>query len=558
MMSRKILIVGGVAGGASAAARLRRLDEDAEIILFEKDEHISFANCGLPYYIGKVIKERDSLLVQTPEGMRERFNIEVRVQCEVKRIVREKKSVELYSHATGKTYCESYDQLVLSPGAAPFRPDIPGLDHPHVFTVRNIPDTDAIKEFVDQIKPERVVVVGAGFIGLEMAENLRRRGVSVTVVELADRILPLLDFEMSALVQQHVVEKGVNIIRGNGIRELHHEDDRLVAELSDGTKLNADMVILGLGVRPEVSLARDAGLELGATGGIAVDENLRTSDPDIFAVGDAIEVKDFVSGNPVLIPLAGPANKQGRIVANNICGRGEKYTATQGTAIIKIFDLAVAVTGLNEVALKRNGITYGKSVTHSTSHATYYPGASGLSIKALFEPDSGKLLGAQVVGGAGVDKTIDAFSIAMRAGMTVFDLEKLELSYAPPFSNAKTPVNIAGYVAANMLRGDVDMYYWDEVEAIDKDNSVLLDVRTPFEHKMMGTIDGSINVPVDYLRQRLDEIPKDKDIYVFCEIGLRAYVASRILIQKGYNVKNLSGGYKTYGAAYETLHNIVW
>ncbi|WP_286677852.1 FAD-dependent oxidoreductase, partial [Candidatus Aquicultor secundus] len=550
-------IVGGVAGGASAAARLRRLDEDAEIILFEKDEHISFANCGLPYYIGKVIKERDSLLVQTPEGMRDRFNIEVRVQCEVKRIIRDKKSVELYSHATGKTYYESYDRLVLSPGAAPFRPDIPGLDHPHVFTIRNIPDTDAIKEFVDQVKPERVVVVGAGFIGLEMAENLKRRGVSVIVVELADRILTPLDFEMSALVHRHIMEKGVNIIRGKGVRELHHEDDWIVAELTDGTRLNADMVILGLGVRPEVGLARDAGLELGATGGIAVDEYLRTSDPDIYAVGDVIEVKDFVTGNPVLIPLAGPANKQGRIVANNICGREEKYTATQGTAIIKIFDLAVAVTGLNEVALKRYGITYAKSVTHSTSHATYYPGASGLSIKILFDPDSGKLLGAQVVGGANIDKTIDAFSIAMRAGMTVFDLEKLELSYAPPFSNAKTPVNIAGYVAANMLRGDVAMYYWDEVEAIDKDTSVLIDVRTPLEYKMTGTIGGAVNIPVDYLRQRLDEIPKDKDIYVFCEIGLRAYVACRILMQKGYKVKNLSGGYKTYGAAYKMLNNIV-
>ncbi|NCO66508.1 FAD-dependent oxidoreductase, partial [Candidatus Aquicultor secundus] len=495
--------------------------------------------------------------VQTPEGMRDRFNIEVRVQCEVKRIIRDKKSVELYSHATGKTYYESYDRLVLSPGAAPFRPDIPGLDHPHVFTIRNIPDTDAIKEFVDQVKPERVVVVGAGFIGLEMAENLKRRGVSVIVVELADRILTPLDFEMSALVHRHIMEKGVNIIRGKGVRELHHEDDWIVAELTDGTRLNADMVILGLGVRPEVGLARDAGLELGATGGIAVDEYLRTSDPDIYAVGDVIEVKDFVTGNPVLIPLAGPANKQGRIVANNICGREEKYTATQGTAIIKIFDLAVAVTGLNEVALKRYGITYAKSVTHSTSHATYYPGASGLSIKILFDPDSGKLLGAQVVGGANIDKTIDAFSIAMRAGMTVFDLEKLELSYAPPFSNAKTPVNIAGYVAANMLRGDVAMYYWDEVEAIDKDTSVLIDVRTPLEYKMTGTIGGAVNIPVDYLRQRLDEIPKDKDIYVFCEIGLRAYVACRILMQKGYKVKNLSGGYKTYGAAYKMLNNIV-
>ncbi|HZD60161.1 MAG TPA: FAD-dependent oxidoreductase [Anaerolineae bacterium] len=557
-MSLKVLIVGGVAGGASAAARLRRLDEDAEIVLFEKDEHISFANCGLPYYIGKVIKERDNLLVQTPEGMRERFNIDVRVQCEVKRIIRDKKSIELYSHATGKTYCESYDKLVLSPGAAPFKPSIPGIEHPRVFTIRNIPDTDAIKEFVDQVTPERVVVVGAGFIGLEMAENLRRRGVNVTVVELADRILPALDFEMAALVNQHVLEKGVNIIRGSGVHTLHHEDEKTIVELTDGQRLHADMVILGLGVRPEVTLAKEAGLELGITGGIAVDEHLRTSDPDIYAVGDAVEVRDFVSGNPALIPLAGPANKQGRIVADNICARDEKYIATQGTAIIKVFDMAVAVTGLNESALQRHGVKYRKSLSHTSSHALYYPGSSGLSIKVLFDPDTGKLLGAQVVGGGGVDKTIDVLSVAIRAGMTIFDLEKLELSYAPPFSNAKTPINIAGYVASNMMRGDCEVLYWDDIEKIDHKNSLLVDVRTPFEFRMVGTIDGAINIPIDYLRSRLDELPKDKDIYVFCEIGLRAYIACRILMQKGYRVKNLSGGYKTYEAAHETLHNIIW
>lgn len=553
----KVLIIGGVAGGASAAARLRRLDEDAEIILFEKDEHISFANCGLPYYVGKVIKERDNLLVQTPEGMRERFNIDVRVQCEVKRIIRDKKSVEVYSHATGKTYCETYDKLILSPGAVPFKPNIPGLDHPRVFTLRNIPDVDAIKEFVDQLHPEKVVVVGAGFIGLEMAENLRRRDVEVTIVELADRILPSLDFEMAAIVHQHILEKNVNVIRNNGVHAFHHKDERTVVELTDGQRLYADMVILGIGVRPEVTLAKEAGLDLGVTGGIAVDEFLRTSDPDIYAVGDAIEVKDFVSGNPALIPLAGPANKQGRIVANNICGREDRYVSTQGTAILKVFDMAVAVTGLNESFLKKYGIPYMKSISHSSSHAFYYPGSSGLSVKTLFNPEDGKLLGAQVVGSGSVDKTIDAFSIAIRAGMTVFDLEKLELSYAPPFSNAKTPVNIAGYVASNILRGDCNIYYWDDVAKLDPDKSVLVDVRTPFEHKMEGTIEGAINIPIDHLRARFDEIPKDKEIYVFCAIGLRAYVACRILVQKGFKVKNLSGGYKTYSAAYDTLHNII-
>ncbi len=557
-MSLKVLIIGGVAGGASAAARLRRLDEDAEIILFEKDEHISFANCGLPYYIGKVIKERDNLLVQTPEGMRERFNIDVRVQCEVKRIIRDKKSVEVYSHATGKTYCETYDKLILSPGAIPFKPNIPGLDHPKVFTLRNIPDVDAIKEFVDQLHPEKVVVVGAGFIGLEMAENLRRRDVEVTIVELADRILPSLDFEMSALVHQHILEKGVNVIRNNGVHALHHKDERTVVELTDGQRLYADMVILGIGVRPEVALAKEAGLDLGVTGGIAVDEFLKTSDPDIYAVGDAIEVRDFISGNPALIPLAGPANKQGRVVANNICGREDKYVATQGTAILKVFDMAVAVTGLNESTLQKYGIPYKKSISHSSSHALYYPGSSGLSVKVLFGPDSGKLLGAQVVGGGSVDKTIDAFSIAMRAGMTIFDLEKLELSYAPPFSSAKTPINIAGYVASNTLRGDCNTYYWDDVAKLDPDKSLLVDVRTPFEYKMEGTIEGAINIPVDHLRARLNEIPKNKEIYVFCAIGLRAYVACRILTQKGFKVKNLSGGYKTYSAAYDTFHNVIW
>ncbi|MCL6471458.1 MAG: FAD-dependent oxidoreductase [Firmicutes bacterium] len=548
-MSLKVLIVGGVAGGASAAARLRRLDESAQIVLFEKDEHISFANCGLPYYIGDVIKKRDNLLVQTPEGMRERFNVDVRVRSEVKRILRETHEVEVYDHATGGTYLEPYDKLILSPGATPFKPGIPGLDSPNVFTLRNIPDMDAIKDFIDQSNPETAVVVGAGFIGLEVAENLYQRGINVFLVELADRVLPMLDFEMSAIVHKHLLDKGLYVIVNNGVRALYHNSGQTLVELSDGQTLSADMVVLGLGVRPEVTLAKGAGLELGVTGGIAVDEYLRTSDPDIYAIGDAIEVKDFVSGNPALIPLAGPANKQGRIVANNICGREDKYTSTQGTAILKVFDVAAAATGLSENALQRYGMPYKKSIIHESSHAYYYPGASSLSVKTLFEPGSGKILGAQVVGGGGVDKTIDAFSIAMRAGMTVFDLEKLELSYAPPFSNAKTPVNIAGYVSANILRGDCDVFYWDDIEKIDFNKSILLDVRTPFEFKRVGTIEGAINIPVDKLRHQISELPKDKDIYVFCQVGLRAYVACRMLMQYGYKVKNLSGGYSTYRVA---------
>ncbi|MBS3909460.1 MAG: FAD-dependent oxidoreductase [Actinobacteria bacterium] len=550
-MPQKVVIVGGVAGGAGAAARLRRLDEEAEIILFERDEYISFANCGLPYYIGEVIKKRDNLLVRTPKSMRERFRVEVRVKSEVTRILREEKSVEVFDRETGKTYAESYDKLVLAPGAAPFRPPIPGLDDARVFSLRNIPDTDTIKGFVDERKPGKAVVVGAGYIGLEMAENLRFRGVEVTVVEIADRVLPGLDFEMSALVYQHLLKKEVGVITGNGVKAILPGEDAVTVELADGRQIGADLVILGLGVKPETKLAAEAGLKLGVTGGIAVDEHLRTSDPDIYALGDAIEVKNFVSGEPALIPLAGPANKQGRMAADIICGRDQSYSATQGTAVLKVFDMSVAVTGLNEEALRRAGLDYRKSIIHTASHATYYPGASTLSIKLLFAPADGKLLGAQVVGADGVDKTMDVLSVAMRAGMSVHDLEELELSYAPPFSSAKSPVNVAGYVASNILKGDCDVFYWDDIVAMDKEKSILLDVRSSSEFKKPGTIEGALNIPIDKLRDRIDELPKDKDIYLFCQVGLRAYLACRILNQKGYRTKNLSGGYKTFKAANE-------
>jgi len=550
-LPQKVVIVGGVAGGAGAAARLRRLDEEAEIILFERDEYISFANCGLPYYIGEVIKKRDNLLVRTPKSMRERFRVEVRVKSEVTRILREEKSVEVFDRETGKTYAESYDKLVLAPGAAPFRPPIPGLDDARVFSLRNIPDTDTIKGFVDERKPGKAVVVGAGYIGLEMAENLRFRGVEVTVVEIADRVLPGLDFEMSALVYQHLLKKEVGVITGNGVKAILPGEDAVTVELADGRQIGADLVILGLGVKPETKLAAEAGLKLGVTGGIAVDEHLRTSDPDIYALGDAIEVKNFVSGEPALIPLAGPANKQGRMAADIICGRDQSYSATQGTAVLKVFDMSVAVTGLNEEALRRAGLDYRKSIIHTASHATYYPGASTLSIKLLFAPADGKLLGAQVVGADGVDKTMDVLSVAMRAGMSVHDLEELELSYAPPFSSAKSPVNVAGYVASNILKGDCDVFYWDDIVAMDKEKSILLDVRSSSEFKKPGTIEGALNIPIDKLRDRIDELPKDKDIYLFCQVGLRAYLACRILNQKGYRTKNLSGGYKTFKAANE-------
>jgi CoA-disulfide reductase len=554
-MSMKVLIIGGVAGGASAAARLRRLDESAEIIMFEKGEYISFANCGLPYYIGEVIREKDSLVVQTPEKMRERFNIDVRVNTEVTKIFPDRKLVEVYERAGNRTYTESYDKLVLSPGAEPVKPNLPGIGSQRVFTLRNIPDTYRIKDFVDETKPRRAVVVGAGFIGLEVAENLHQKGVNVTVVELADHVIGPLDYEMAAIVHQHLKSKNVEFYLKDGVKSFNDTGTSIVVELTSGRSLKADMVIMGIGVRPETKLAVDAGLKLGATGGILVDDYMKTSNPDIYAVGDAVEVRDYISGNPALIPLAGPANKQGRAAAGNICGLDEKYQGTQGTSIVKVFDITVAITGNNERLLKKNGIEYEKSFTHSPSHAGYYPGAIPMSVKLLFGRKDGKILGAQIIGYDGVDKRIDVIATAIRAGMTVHDLEKLELAYAPPYSSAKDPVNIAGYTASNILKNDLSVFHWDEIAGIDRDKSLLVDVRTPMEYGM-GTIEGAVNIPLDDLRARLDEIPADKDIYIFCQVGLRGYVASRILMQKGFTrVKNLSGGFKTYQLAVQKQSN---
>ncbi|HOJ11301.1 MAG TPA: CoA-disulfide reductase [Clostridiales bacterium] len=554
-MALKVVIVGGVAGGASAAARLRRLNEDAEIIMFEKGEYISFANCGLPYYIGEVIKEKEKLVVQTPQGMRERFNIDVRVNSEVVKINTESKTVEVFNHTENRRYIEAYDKLVLSPGAEPVKPKLPGIDSPRVFTLRNIPDTYRIKEYVDAMNPKRAIVVGAGFIGLEVAENLHMRGVKVTVVELADHVIGPLDYDMAAIVHQHMKSKDVEFYLKDAVKSFMDEGPCTVVELTSGRFLKADMVILGIGVRPESRLAAEAGLKLGVTGGIFVNEFMQTSNKDIYAVGDAVEVKDYISGNPALIPLAGPANKQGRIAANNICGIGEEYIGTQGTSIVKVFDITVAITGNNERILQKNGVDYEKSFTHSPSHAGYYPGAIPMSIKLLFGKNDGKLLGAQIIGYEGVDKRIDVISTAIRAGMTVYDLEKLELAYAPPYSSAKDPVNIAAYTAANILKGDCRIFHWNDITSIDKNKSILIDVRTKTEHDL-GTIDGAINIPIDELRDRLDEIPKDKDIYIFCQVGLRGYVAYRILTQKGYkSVKNLSGGYKTYQLAVQKQSN---
>lgn len=551
----KVVIVGGVAGGASAAARLRRLDENAEIIILERGEYISFANCGLPYYIGEVIKKQDNLVVQSPEDMKKRFNLDVRVLNEVKNIDTEKKQIDVYDIKNNKNYQESYDKLILSPGAVPIKPPVKGFDSPNVFTLKDIPDTLAIKNFVDEHNPKSAVVVGAGFIGMELVENLHRRGIAITIVELAEQVLAPLDQEMASLIHQHLKEKKVEFYLNDEVKEVEHQEEFSLVKLGSGREIKTDMVLIGIGVRPEVTLAKISGLEIGKRGGIKVDRFLKTSNPDIYAVGDAIEVVDYINGNSTLIPLAGPANKQGRIVANNICGIAEEYEGTQGTSILKVFDITVAATGNNEKLLKRCNVPYEKSFTHSSSHAGYYPEALPLSVKLLFSPDSGKILGAQIVGYDGVDKRIDVIATAIRAGMTVYDLEKLELAYAPPYSSAKDPVNMAGYVASNILKGDSVIIHWHDIKKLDREKNILIDVRTPEEYSL-GTIEGAKNIPVDELRNRLSEFPQDQEIIVFCQVGLRAYIASKILRQKRYkNVKNLSGGYKTYFPAVQKQDN---
>jgi NADPH-dependent 2,4-dienoyl-CoA reductase/sulfur reductase-like enzyme/peroxiredoxin family protein/rhodanese-related sulfurtransferase/TusA-related sulfurtransferase len=544
----KYLIVGGVAGGATTAARLRRNDEKSEIILFERGDYISYANCGLPYYIGDVISERGKLFVQTPESFKARFNIDVRICSEVVKINRQGKQIEIKDMKTGKTYSEKYDKLVLSPGASPIKPPIPGIENDLIFTLRSVPDTDKMKEFIEQKHPKRAVIVGAGFIGLEMAENLHAKGIFVTIVEMAEQVMNVIDFEMASMVHRHLKTKGVEFYLKDGVSAFVKRDDgRVEARLNSGRELVADMVILSIGVKPETKLAKDSGLKIGNLGGISVNEFMNTSDPDIYALGDAVEVVNPVIGKKVLIPLAGPANKQGRIVADNIVsGNASKYEGTLGTAIAKVFDLTVASTGASEKLLRKENIPYTASITHSSSHAGYYPGAIPMSVKILFSPTDGKILGAQIVGYEGVDKRIDVISTLMTCGKTVYDMESVEHSYAPPYSSAKDPANIAGFVAENILKGKVRIIQWYDLKRRDIAKTVLLDVRTVEEFKL-GTIEDAVNIPVDNLRSRLNEIPRDKTLIVFCGVGLRAYVAVRILLQNGFkDVYNLSGGYKTY------------
>ena len=545
-MSMKAVIVGGVAGGAGAAARLRRKDETAQIIMLEKGEYISFANCGLPYYVGDVITQREELLLQTPESFNARFQVDVRVNNEVLSVDTGKKTVTVLNHETGETYTESYDKLVLSPGASPIVPNME-IQHPeHVFTLRNIPDTFKIKDYLNSHNPRTAAVIGGGYIGLEMADNLCRLGLEVSVIEAASHVIASLDEDMSHELQNHLRSKGLDLHLGSMAQRI----DRDQVILSDGREIPADMVILSIGVRPETGFLKDSGIALGSRGEILVDEYLQTNVPDVYAVGDAIGVKSFGTGADAVIPLAGPANKQARIVADNLCGEKKAYHGTQGTAIAKVFDMTAAVTGENETTLRRAGIAYRKTFTISPSHAGYYPGGSTMVVKLLYTPE-GKILGAQIVGRDGVDKRMDVLASAIRAGMDVFDLQELELAYAPPFSSAKDPVNMAGYVAGNVVEGRMIPFYVEDLANLPE-NAFLLDVRTPGEFAH-GTIPGAVNIPVDVLRQRLSEVPKDKEIHIFCAVGLRGYIAQCILRQNGYETKNLSGGYRLYAAAKNDL-----
>jgi NADPH-dependent 2,4-dienoyl-CoA reductase/sulfur reductase-like enzyme/rhodanese-related sulfurtransferase len=552
-MTTKLLIIGGVAGGATAAARARRLDEHAEITLFERGEYISFANCGLPYYIGQVIEDRNNLFVTTPQEFRDRYNIDIRIFAEVTTIDRKRKQVAVQDLKSGKRYHESYDKIILSPGAEPVRLPFcePGIDG--VFSLRTVADSDRIKAYVDTRRAQSAVVVGGGYIGLEMAENLVHRGVTTSIVEMFDQVMPPLDYEMAAIVHAHLKEKGVICELEHRVQSLSRKDKVIIVLTDRGKEIECDLVVVSAGIRPENRLAREAGLEIGDQGGIKVDPTMRTSDPNIYAVGDAVEVRDFVTGQPTVTALAGPANKQGRIAADNALGRRSVFKGTLGTTVVKVFDLTVAATGATEKALNQQKIPYLVSYTHSGSHASYYPGATIMTIKLLFSPSSGKILGGQIVGMDGVDKRIDVLATAIRGAMTVYDLEELELAYAPPYSSAKDPINVAGFVAANLLKGDLDTINWIDVATLDRKKDVLLDLRNKDELEVSGAIEGALHIPLNQLRAELPRLDKKKNYIPFCAVGMRSYVGHRILVQNGFTSKSLSGGFKTYLGAREKI-----
>ena len=550
-ISMKYIIVGAVAGGASTAARLRRLDEHAEIIIFEKGAYISYANCGLPYYIGNVITDRNKLFVQTAGAFNQRFNIDVRVQTEVMSVNAEEHTITAKNLVTGEEYVERYDKLVLSPGAEPIRPPLPGITNEGIFTLRNVKDTDFIKAYVDKKSVKKAVVIGAGFIGLEMAENLHGLGLEVSVIEMGSQILAPVDFPIAAMVQQHIRSKGVELFLNNAVTGFEKNGEKLLVNLKTGNSLEADVVILSIGVKPDTRLAVGAGLEIGDARGIKVNEYLQTSNPDIYAVGDAIEFTNPITGQSLVTYLAGPANKQGRICANNIVlGNVQKYNGSINTAIVKVFDMTVAAAGTAVKHLKFSNIKHIVSTTHNGAHAGYYPGAGQMTMQIAFDPETGQLYSAQIAAYEGVDKRIDLLSSIIKRKSTIYELIELEHAYAPPFSSAKDPVNMAGFVAENILLERLHIFYWNEMDQINNDD-IFIDVRREDEYQK-GRIEGAINIPVDEIRNRLNEIPKDKNVFIYCEAGLRGYLAQRILLQNGYSsVKNLSGGYKLWKAATE-------
>lgn len=548
-MAKKVLIVGGVAGGATALARLRRLDENMEIILFERGEYVSFANCGLPYYIGGGIESRDDLIVQTPELMQKRFNADVRVNSEVIKILKEDKKIVVKDKKNNQTYEESYDYLILSTGSTPLKPPIPGIDEDNIFSLWTVPDTDIIKSYIDDKKPKTAVVVGGGFIGLEMAENLVEAGLEVSIVEMLEQVMAPIEFGMAEIVHKHLREKGVNLILNDGVNSFEYNHGETTVKLNSKQEVKADMVILSIGVRPNGELAQDAGLEVNQRGGVVVSNQLLTSDPHIYAVGDMIEVEDYISKKQTMIPLAGPANKQARIVADNICGANKEYKGTQGTSIAKVFDLTVANTGANEKTLIKNGKEYNKdygiALISADSHADYYPGGTKMTLKMIYDLD-GKILGAQIVGYDGVDKRIDVLASAIRFNGSIYDLMELELAYAPPYSSAKDPVNMLGFVAENQLSDKLEIVIPREARDLDS-NYVFLDVRYDEERaETKGCMDDALHIPLPELRDRLDELDHDKTYVTFCASGVRGYMATRILMANNFKTKNLAGGFNFY------------
>lgn len=541
----KVVIVGGVAGGATAATRLRRLDEHAQITVFERSGYISYANCGLPYYIGGVIEDKEELTLQTPESIGKRFRIDMKVHHEVTDINAVKKTVTVCNLDTGKIYEESYDKLILSPGAKPVMPNLPGIENEKIFTLRTVEDTLKIRSFVEEKKPKTAVMVGGGFIGLEVAENLCDLGVKLTVVQRPKQLMNTLDYDMATLVHNKLRSKGISLKLGGDVIGFE-EKEQLQVLLKDDEPISTDMVLMAIGVSPETTLAKKAGLELGIKGAIVVNDKMETSVPDIYAVGDAVQVKHTVTGNNAVISLAGPANKQGRIVADNICGLDSHYKGSMGSSVIKLFDMTAASTGLTEKAAKDAGIDYERVVLSPTSHAGYYPGAKVMTMKVVYEKSTLKILGAQIVGYDGVDKRLDVIAIAISAGMKATELKDLDLAYAPPYSSAKDPVNMAGFMIENIESGIVKQFHFDELDKLPKDGSVtLLDTRTQSEYAR-GHVDGFINIPVDDLRENIDKLDKSKPVYVMCQSGLRSYISCRILAGEGFDGYNFSGGYRFY------------